>query len=260
MNTQTIKETNMEMPKVVSHEQWLKARLELLAAEREHTHQRDALARRRRALPWERVGKQYVFDTPEGQRTLAELFEGRRQLLVQHFMLGPGWEQGCPSCSFMADHTDGMNIHLQHRDVTFLAVSRAPLAEIERFRRRMGWQFKWVSSNGNDFNYDFHVSFTPEERAQGEVYYNFGMTDFPAEEAPGISLFYKNEAGEVFHTYSTFGRGVEVMIGAYNMIDLAPKGRDERDVPNKMEWVRHHDRYEPAPASKAAGSCCAAHS
>ena len=250
----------METPKVVSHEQWLKARLELLAAEREHTHQRDALARRRRALPWERVGKQYVFDTPEGRRTLADLFEGRRQLLVQHFMLGPGWEQGCPSCSFMADHTDGMNIHLQHRDVTFLAVSRAPLAEIERFRQRMGWRFKWVSSFANDFNHDFAVSFTPEEQAKGEVYYNFGMQPFPTEEAPGVSVFYRDNAGKVFHTYSTYGRGVEVMMGTYNLLDLTPKGRGERDVGHKMEWVRHHDRYEPAPHAKgtqAAGACCA---
>jgi predicted dithiol-disulfide oxidoreductase (DUF899 family) len=150
-----------------------------------------------------------------------------------------------------------MKIHLEHRDITVVAISRATLPEIERFRQRMGWQFKWVSSNGNDFNYDFHVSFTPEELARGEVYYNFGMTAFPAEEAPGISLFYKNDAGEVFHTYSTFGRGVEVMMGTYNMLDLAPKGRDERDVPYKMEWVRHHDRYEPKPA---ASGCCSAHS
>jgi len=262
MNTQTIKETNMAMPKVVSHEQWLKARRELLAAEREHTHQRDALARRRRALPWERVGKQYVFDTSEGRRTLAELFEGRRQLLVQHFMLGPGWEQGCPSCSFMADHTDGMNIHLQHRDVSFLAVSRAPLAEIERFRRRMGWQFKWVSSHGGDFNYDFQVSFKPEEKARGEVTYNYGTQPFESEELPGISVFCKDDAGEVFHTYSTYRRGVEVMMGVYNLLDLTPKGRDEDGLRYGMEWVRHHDRYEPTPVAKAtpaAGSCCAAH-
>jgi predicted dithiol-disulfide oxidoreductase (DUF899 family) len=262
MNAATTQPNVVNHP-VVSPDRWIAERKKLLAREKELTHLRDRIAEERRALPWVRVDKNYVFDTPEGKRKLADLFEGRSQLMVQHFMLGPDWEQGCPSCSFMADHTDGMKIHLEHRDITFVAVSRAPLAEIERFHRRMGWQFKWVSSNGNDFNFDFHVSFTPEERAQGEVYYNFGMTDFPAEEAPGISLFYKNEAGEVFHTYSTFGRGVEVMIGAYNMIDLAPKGRDERDVPNKMEWVRHHDRYEPAPVAKAApaaGSCCAAHS
>jgi predicted dithiol-disulfide oxidoreductase (DUF899 family) len=162
----------------------------------------------------------------------------------------------------MADHTDGMNIHLQHRDVTFLAVSRAPLAEIERFRRRMGWQFKWVSSHGSDFNYDFHVSFMREDEVKGELVYNFGTQPFQGEEAPGISVFYKDDAGDVFHTYSTYGRGVEVMMGTYDLLDLTPQGRDERDVPYKMEWLRHHDRYEPEPHAKAAqttGSGCAAH-
>jgi predicted dithiol-disulfide oxidoreductase (DUF899 family) len=243
---------------VVSADQWLAERKALLAREKELMHLHDQIARERRALPWERVEKNYVFDTPDGKRTLAELFEGRRQLMVQHFMLGPGWEQGCQSCSFMADHTDGMNVHLAHRDITMVAVSRAPLAEIARFRERMGWQFKWVSANGSDFNHDFHVSFTPEEQATGKVYYNYAVQPFPQEEAPGVSVFYKDDAGEVFHTYSTFGRGVEVMMGAYYMMDLTPKGRDEREVPYKMEWVRHHDRYEPQ--AKAAGdSCCSAH-
>jgi predicted dithiol-disulfide oxidoreductase (DUF899 family) len=261
MNTKMIKETDMETPKVVSHQKWLEARLELLDAEKALTRQRDALTRRRMAMPWERVEKRYVFETREGHRTLGELFEGRRQLLVQHFMFGPGWEQGCPSCSFMADHSDGMNVHLQHRDVTLVAVSRATLAEIENFRKRMGWQFKWVSSHGSDFNYDFGVSFTPEEQGRGEVYYNYGMQPFESEELPGVSVFYKDDAGEVFHTYSTYRRGVEVMMGTYNLLDLTPKGRDERDVDYKMEWVRHHDRYEPAPLAKATsagGSCCAA--
>jgi predicted dithiol-disulfide oxidoreductase (DUF899 family) len=206
-----------------------------------------------------RIDKNYGFEAPAGPCTLADLFEGRRQLIVQHFMFGPGWEQGCPSCSFMADHSDAMNVHLAHRDVTRVAISRAPLAEIERFRQRMGWQFKWVSSFGSEFNYDFHVSFTPQERAKGTVYYNYGMVEFPAEEAPGISVFVKNDAGDIFHTYSTYGRGVEVMMGTYNLLDLTPKGRDERDVDYKMEWVRHHDRYEPQPVAKAvpaAGSCC----
>jgi len=209
-----------------------------------------------------RVAKAYTFDTPEGARTLAELFEGRRQLMVQHFMFAPGWEQGCPSCSFMADHIDGMNVHLAHRDVTLLVVSRAPLADIERFRRRMGWRFKWVSSFANDFNRDFGVTLTPEEMAKGEVYYNYGMWPHLSEELPGISVFYKDDAGDVFHTYSTYGRGVEVMMGAYHLLDLAPKGRDEREADYKMKWVRHHDRYEPEPVAKAApavGSCCAAH-
>ena len=252
----------MQPPKVVSHDEWLKARSELLAIEKQFTRERDALTQRRMAMPWERVEKNYLFDTPEGKRTLAELFEGRRQLLVQHFMFGPGWEQGCPSCSFMADHADGMNVHLRHRDVTFVAVSRAPLAEIERFRGRMGWQFKWVSSNGTRFNYDFGVSFTPEEVATGKVQYNYsdGQWPHPHEELPGISVFYQNDSGGIFHTYSTYGRGVEVMMGTYNMLDLTPQGRDEDNLRFTMEWVRHHDRYEPQPASKAtAGSCCAAH-
>jgi len=261
MNT-TVAEVSTVNHPVVSRDRWVTERKTLLAREKELTRLRDQIARERRALPWVRIEKDYVFDGPEGRRTLAELFEGRRQLMVQHFMFAPGWEQGCPSCSFMADHIDGMNVHLAHRDVTLLVVSRAPLAEIERFRRRMGWQFKWVSSFASDFNRDFGVSFTPEEMAKGEVYYNYGMWPFLSEELPGISVFYKDDAGEVFHTYSTYGRGVEVMMGAYHLLDLTPKGRDERDVDNKMEWVRHHDRYEPEPVAKAApaaGSCCAAH-
>lgn len=254
MSTSTAEVNTVNHP-VVSRERWLAERKTLLAQEKELTRLRDRIASERRALPWVRIEKNYVFDAPEGRRALADLFEGRRQLLVQHFMFGPGWEQGCPSCSFMADHTAGMQIHLEHRDVTFVAISRAPLADIERFRRRMAWQFKWVSSNGSDFNHDFGVSFTPEQRAKGEVPYNYTMQPFPAEEAPGVSVFYKDDAGQVFHTYSTYGRGVEVMMGTYNMLDLTPKGRDERDVFYKMEWVRHHDCYEPAPA---AGSCCSA--
>ena len=238
---------------VVSDERWLEARRQLLEREKELTRLHDQVARERRALPWRRVTADYIFDTTQGRRTLADLFEGRSQLLVQHFMLGPGWEQGCPSCSFMADHMDGMNIHLAHRDISFVAVSRAPLAEIARFRQRMGWRFEWVSSHGSDFNRDSAVSFTPEELASGAVYYNYERRPFPAEEAPGISVFYRDAAGKVFHTYSTFGRGVEVMMGAYLLMDLAPKGRDERETPYKMEWVRHHDRYEPAAA---AATCC----
>jgi predicted dithiol-disulfide oxidoreductase (DUF899 family) len=174
-------------------------------------------------------------------------------------MLGPDWEQGCPSCSFMADHIDGMNVHLAHRDVTLLVVSRAPLAHIEAFRRRMGWQFKWVSSHGSDFNHDFGVSFAPQELATGAVSYNYGVRPFPSEEAPGISVFYRDEAGAVFRTYSTYGRGVEVMMGTYRLLDLTPKGREEHNAAHAMDWVRHHDRYEPAPVAKpvaASGSCC----
>ena len=237
--------------RVVTREQWVAERKALLAREKELTHLRDQIAGERRELPWVRIDKPYVFDTPEGRRTLAELFDGRRQLLVQHFMFAPGWEQGCPSCSFMADHNDGMTVHLAHRDVTLVAVSRAPLDDIERFRRRMGWQFKWVSSHGSDFNYDFGVSFTPEQVAKGAINYNYGRWPHAYDEWPGVSVFFKNDAGEVFHTYSTYGRGVEVMMGTYAMLDLTPKGRDERDVEYKMEWIRHHDRYEPAPAAAA---------
>ena len=254
MNTAIADDSAVHHP-VVASDRWLAERKALLARERELTHLRDQVARERRALPWVRVEKDYVFDTPGGRRTLADLFEGRSQLLVQHFMFGPGWEQGCPSCSFMADHVDGMNVHLAHRDISFVAVSRAPLAQIARFRQRMGWKFPWVSSHGSDFNHDFHVSFTPEEMAKGEVYYNYAVRPFPAEEAPGISVFRKDDAGRIFHTYSTYERGVEVMMGAYQLMDLTPKGRDERDVPYKMEWVRHHDRYEPA-APAAGASCC----
>ncbi|MBA2963128.1 MULTISPECIES: DUF899 domain-containing protein [Ramlibacter] len=244
---------------VVPHERWLAQRRALLAQEKELTHLRDRIAAQRRALPWVRLEKPYVFDTTEGQRPLADLFDGRSQLLVQHFMFGPGWTQGCPSCSFMADHIAGMEVHLAHRDLSVLVVSRAPLAELQAFRRRMGWPFRWVSSDGNDFNHDFRVSFTPEERARGAVDYNFGPTDFPSEEAPGISLFYRDDAGTVFHTYSTYGRGVEAMMGTYDLLDLAPKGRDEHNPNYPMDWVRHHDRYEPASAGKAqavAASSC----
>jgi predicted dithiol-disulfide oxidoreductase (DUF899 family) len=256
MNTVTTTASPLADHAVVSRERWLAERKALLAHEKELTHLRDQIARERRALPWVRVDKVYTFDSPKGTRTLADLFAGRRQLLVQHFMLGPGWAQGCPSCSYMADHSDGMNVHLAQRDVTFVAISRAPLAEIARFKQRMGWQFDWVSSFGSDFNFDFNVSFTPQDRAKGEVAYNYGTWPYIAEELPGLSVFYKDDAGDVFHTYSTYGRGVEVIKGTYNMLDLVPKGRDERDVPNKMEWVRHHDRYEPAPQ---AASCCASH-
>ena len=257
MNTAIAEAGTVDHP-VVSRDRWVAKRMTLLAREKELTRLADQIARERRALPWVRIEKNYVFDAPEGRRSLADLFDGRCQLLVQHFMFGPGWEQGCPSCSFMADHIDGMNVHLAHRDVTLLVVSRAPLSEIQRFRQRMGWQFRWVSSHGSDFNHDFGVSFTPEERATGEVLYNYGVRPFPSEEAPGVSVFYKDDAGEIFHTYSTYGRGVEVMMGTYKMLDLTPKGRDEAEVDNKMEWVRHHDRYEPAVTrtAAAASSCC----
>lgn len=257
MNT-AVADVNTANHPVVSGDRWVAERRKLLAREKELTRLRDQIARERRALPWERVEANYVFDTLEGPRTLSDLFAGRRQLLVQHFMLGPGWEEGCKSCSYMADHVDGMTVHLAHRDVTFVAISHAPLAEIERFRRRMGWQFRWVSAFGSDFNYDFGVSYTPEQIATGDVGYNYGTSPHVNDELPGVSVFFKDDTGQVLHTYSTYGRGVEVMMGTYNMLDLTPKGRDERDVPNKMEWVRHHDRYEPASRAKTApaAACC----
>lgn len=235
--------------RVVTPDEWLAARKALLAREKALTHLREEIARERRSLPWERVDKPYVFDTPDGPRTLAALFDGRHQLVVQHFMLGPGWKQGCPSCSFMADHVDGANVHLQARDVTFVAVSRGTLAEIEPFKRRMGWQFPWVSSSVSDFNFDFGVSLHKDDLARGEACYNYGLQSGLGEEMPGISVFFRDDAGAVFHTYSTYGRGVELMMGAYDFLDLVPKGRDE--APGRgMAWVRHHDRYGPGGADR----------
>jgi predicted dithiol-disulfide oxidoreductase (DUF899 family) len=254
--TTAISQVSTHNHRVVSRAEWVAERRTLLARDLVAEAGQLLLARERRALPWVRIDKTYTFDTPVGRRTLADLFDGRRQLLVQHFMFAPGWEQGCKSCSYMADHTDGATVHLAQRDVAFVAVSRAPLSEIERFRQRMGWKFPWVSSHGNDFNRDFHVSFTADEMANGKADHNFGGT--PAgEEMPGVSAFWKDDAGEVFHTYSTYGRGVEVMMHTYRLLDLTPKGRDEDG--RGMRWVRHHDRYEPASAAqaaKAAGSCC----
>ena len=231
---------------IVSREKWLEARKAHLAREKEFTRLRDQLSAERRALPWVKVDKTYVFEGPKGKVTLAELFDGCSQLIVYHFMLGPGWEQGCPSCSFLSDHIDGAVVHLAHRDVTLVAVSRAPLPQIEAFKKRMGWRFPWVSSYGTDFNFDYHVSFTREQMAKGPVDYNFTPREFPSDEAPGLSVFYKNERGEIFHTYSAYARGLDLLIGAYNYLDLAPKGRDEDALAYTMAWVRHHDRYEGA--------------
>ena len=241
---------------IVSQDQWLEARRDLLAAEKDLSRRSDQVAHLRRQLPWVRVAQDYVFEGPDGHQKLAELFDGRRQLLVQHFMLAPGWEEGCKSCSYMADHTDGMIPHLAQRDTTFVAISRAPYAEIVRFKRRMGWKFKWLSSNGSSFNYDFRVSFTPDEAAKGSQGYNYGTSPYGQEELPGVSVFFKDDNGDVFHTYSTYGRGVDVMMGTYRMLDLTPKGRDETGEATRMGWVRHHDRYEPV---KTAGvACCGA--
>jgi predicted dithiol-disulfide oxidoreductase (DUF899 family) len=239
---------------VVSQSEWLKARKDLLAKEKEFTKTRDALSAARRNLPWTLIEKNYVFDGPNGKETLSDLFGGKSQLMIYHFMLGPGWVQGCPSCSFLADHFDGAAIHLAQRDVSLVVVSRAPLAEIEAYKKRMGWKFKWVSSFGNDFNRDFHVSFTPEEKACGKVEYNYELTEFPSEEAPGLSAFIKGEGGNVLHTYSSYARGLDMLVGTYNFLDMAPKGRDEDALPWTMAWVRRHDEYEDKPKG---GSCCA---
>jgi predicted dithiol-disulfide oxidoreductase (DUF899 family) len=235
--------SQIEKPRVVSQAEWLAARKDLLTREKNFTRERDELSAERRKLPWVKVEKQYVFEAPGGTQTLADLFDGKSQLIVYHFMFGPGWEQGCPSCSLLADHFDPSVVHLAQRDLTLLAASRATLPEIEAFKKRMGWRFKWVSSNANDFNHDFNVSFTKDEMAAGKVYYNYEMTGFPSEEAPGASVFYKNPSGEIFHTYSTYGRGLDILIGAYNYLDLVAKGRDEDGLPHGMAWVRHHDRY-----------------
>jgi predicted dithiol-disulfide oxidoreductase (DUF899 family) len=229
---------------VVTADQWLEARRALLAEEKEFTRLRDRLSQRRRELPWERVDKEYVFDTPSGRRSLADLFGPRSQLVVYHFMFDPEWDEGCPHCSFWADNFNGIPIHLQQRDVQFVAISRAPLAQIEAFKARMGWDFDWVSAAGSDFNYDFNVSFRPEDRASGRTMYNFVTGADPGMgEREGISVFYKDDAGHVFHTYSTHGRGLDLVNGAYNYIDLTPRGRDEAGHDNPQFWVRHHDRY-----------------
>lgn len=236
---------------VVSRQEWLDARIALLAKEKALKHQHDAVARERKQLPWIRVEKNYVFDTPEGKKTLAELFGNKSQLLIKHFMFGPDWEQGCPSCSLATDTVNVNYVHLMQRDVAFAMISRAPIDKIAAFKKRMGWSVPWVSSYHSDFNRDFAVSFTAED-LKGNCY-NYGTSSFPSEEAPGMSAFYKDMDGAVYHTYSTYGRGSEGTLGVYALLDIAPKGRDEDDLPWPMAWVKHHDRYEVA---KPAGACC----
>ena len=232
----------MEDREIVSEADWLVARKDLLTREKEFSRQRDALSAARHSLPWVKIDKKYVFDGPKGKETLAELFDGRSQLIVYHFMFGPDWEEGCKSCSYLADHFDGANWHLPNRDVTFVAVSRAPLAEIEPYKKRLGWRFKWLSSHGSDFNFDYHVSATEDEKAKGKMFYNYKMDELMSDEMPGLSVFYKNEKGDVFHTYSTYARGLDILVGTYNFLDLVPKGRDE-NPDSTMDWVRRHDRY-----------------
>ena len=238
--------------KIVSHEEWIAARKELLSKEKELTQLQDDVSGRRRAMPWVKVDKEYAFDTPNGKKTLAQLFDGRSQLVVYHFMFGPGWKAGCVGCSFFSDHVDGPNQHLSHHDVTFVAVSRAPLPELEAYKQRMGWRFNWISSSASDFNYDFHVSFTKEEMAKGKVYYNFEMTDATTEELHGMSVFFKDDDGNVFHTYSSYARGDERSLGTYMFLDLTPKGRNEGPKGNLTGWVKRHDEYENGSIAKAA--------
>ena len=229
---------------VVPREEWLVARTAFLAKEKEFTRLRDELSRERRELPWMKVEKTYTFQGPNGERTLAELFDGRSQLEIYHFMFSPEWDEGCPHCSFWADNFDGIDVHLHHRDVTFVAVSRAPLAKIERFKERMGWSFPWVSSFGSDFNFDYQASFTPEELQAGTAFYNFASTDPGPADREGVSVFSKDERGDIFHTYACYARGIDILNGAYHYLDLAPKGRDEDALDGAQDWVRHHDRYE----------------
>jgi predicted dithiol-disulfide oxidoreductase (DUF899 family) len=232
-------------PRVVTQQEWLAARVQLLALEKQLTRQRDAVSVARRELPWVRVEKEYVFDTSQGKKTLAALFNGRSQLIVYHFMWRHELGNGCTGCSFLADHIDGANQHLIHHDVSLVAVSRAPLALLEAYQRRMGWRFPWVSSAESDFNFDYHVSFTPEQLARGEVYYNYRRTTASIDELAGLSVFYRSQKGEIFHTYSTYGRGGEEVLGAYMYLDLTPKGRNENGPDYTMgDWVRPHDQYD----------------
>jgi predicted dithiol-disulfide oxidoreductase (DUF899 family) len=229
---------------VVTREEWTQARKALLAREKTFTHERDAISAARRDLPMVKVDKSYVFEEPGGKRTLDDLFAGKRQLIVYHFMLGPTWTEGCKSCSLIADHFEPSVVHLAARDTALVAISRAPVERIEPFKKRMGWTFRWLSAAGTDFNLDYHVSVEPE-RVGEEVEYNYVKTKFPSEERPGLSVFLR-EGGATYHTYSTYGRGLDLLIGAYNYLDLTPLGRQEEGMKRGMEWVRHHDRYASA--------------
>jgi predicted dithiol-disulfide oxidoreductase (DUF899 family) len=235
----------MDKHKIVLHDQWIEARKQLLAQEKEFTRARDALSRERRALPWERVEKNYTFAGANGRESLRDLFAGKSQLIVYHFMFDPTWEAGCKSCSFWADNFNGIDVHLKHRDVTLLAVSRAPYGKLEAYKKRMGWSFKWASSFESDFNFDYGVSFTPEQIANGETIYNYGSGKPYGPDAVGISVFYQDGDGTVFHTYSCYSRGADMLNGAYHYLDLAPAGRDEgTQGQNPQAWVQRHDEYQ----------------
>lgn len=243
----------MQQHKIVSRDEWIAARKALMASKKELTQAREAVSRQRRELPWVKVDKDYVFDGPEGKVRLGDLFRGRPQLVVQHVMFAPEWDAACKSCSFWVDGFERMVPHLAARDTTMVAISRAPLAKLEAFKQRMGWTFDWVSSGANDFNYDYAVTFSPEQLKSGATLYNYGTTPFGSEEAPGVSVFYRDQDGAIFHTYSTYSRGLDMMNAAYHYLDLTPLGRHEEGLPYPMDWVRLRDQYQPAPVQ---ASCC----
>ena len=247
-------ERRMTQNSIVSRDEWIAARKAHLRNEKALTRLRDLVAAERRALPWVKVEKEYVFDTPDGKKSLAELFGNNSQLIIHHFMFAPEWDAGCPSCSFEADHAEGALVHLEHHDVSYVRVSRAPLEKIEAYKQRMSWTAKWVSSYGSDFNYDFGVSFTKEDLMKGRINYNYAMIEdkkYLSDELPGLSVFYKDENGDVYHSYSSYARGNEEVIGAFIYLDLTPKGRNEKEI---MDWVRRHDEYEDV---EKPHSCCA---
>jgi predicted dithiol-disulfide oxidoreductase (DUF899 family) len=244
MKTKTAKK-----PQIVTPRAWLAARKKLLVQEKKFTRLQDEINARRRSLPWVKM-PDYTFTSAKGKVAFADLFGSHSQLVVQHFMLGPGWEQGCKSCSFMMDHFAPCVPHLAARDVAFAAISQAPIKEILPFRKRMGWDVNWVSAFGSDFNFDFHVSFTDAEIKAGKMEYNYREMDFPQSEAPGISVFARDAAGNIYHTYSTYGRGVEIIMSTYRLLDMVPKGRDEASDEYGMMWLRHHDKYEHASAAR----------
>jgi len=226
---------------VVSRKEWLAARTALLKKEKKFTRLRDQLSKERRQLPWVKVDKDYVFDGAQGTETLSELFDGRSQLIVYHFMFGPDWDAGCKHCSFWADNFDRIIVHLNHRDVTMVAASRAPYRKLETYKKRMGWTFKWVSSGDTDFNFDYHVSFTPEEEAKKKAFFNYKMQDPDSSDREGASVFFQDAKGHVFHTYSTYARGIDMVNAAYHYLDLVPKGRDEGK--SGPSWLCRHDEY-----------------
>jgi predicted dithiol-disulfide oxidoreductase (DUF899 family) len=234
---------NLDNHRIVSKDEWLAARSALLKKEKEFTVLRDKLGQQQRDMPWVSVDKEYLFVGPNGKQTLSDLFDGRTQLIVYHFMYDPNWDAGCPSCSFWADNFNGIVVHLNQRDVTMIAVSRAPYSKIEEYKKRMGWNFKWVSSYDNDFNFDYHVSFTPKELSEKKAFYNYNLQDTHSQAREGVSVFYKDTADHVFHTYSAYARGIDVLNVAYHYLDLVPKGRDEDGHEFAQFWVRRHDEY-----------------